>query len=153
MNPSRLLATLLVAALGIGCSTTTSVTLLSTKNVDLSARHDVVARGEKSSNGRMWLLILPLGPEPSALKAARDLLERKQGDYLTNVQVESSGFSLLAISFGSVSVKADVWQRATTPPPQAAPAVMPAPVEKPSEQAAPMETPSDEPASEATSAP
>lgn len=114
-------AMVLTAALAAGCSTKTNLTLVSTKNVDLSAPHKVVARGAESTNGRVWLLFIPLGPEPNALEAANKILEKNKGDYLSNVEVETGGFSLLAISFGSVTVKGDVYQRVAATPAVSAP--------------------------------
>jgi hypothetical protein len=141
LNLARLAGALLVAALGIGCTTTSNLTVVSTRNVDFSAPHEVVARGAKSTNGRLWLLVIPLGPEPSALKAVNTLLEKNDGDYLTNVEVESGGFSLLALSWGSVTVKADVWQTSSTSP---APAPAATPTPAPTGTPAPAETPGDE---------
>jgi len=138
----------MIAALAAGCSTTSTVTLLSTKNVDLSADHDVIARDASSTNGRMWLLFIPLGREPSAMRAANDLLEKHQGDYLTNVKVESSGFSLLALSFGSVSLKADVSQRLSAKPVSPA-----APEAPPADEPAPPPAPESSPAPESDEAP
>ena len=79
-------------AFGLGCSTTQNLTLLSTRNVDLSAPHDVIARGKKESDGRFWLLFIPFGGEPNGLKATSELLEKNEGDYLTNVEVTSTGW-------------------------------------------------------------
>jgi hypothetical protein len=54
------------------------------------------------------------------------LLEEKDADYLTNVDVTEGGWTLLAISGGWVEVEADPWRRSvgaksSTPPSDAAP--------------------------------
>jgi hypothetical protein len=135
-----LLLIMLIATLfGLGCSTTQSLTLASTRNVDLSAPHEVVARGKSKTDGRFWLLFIPFGGEPNGIGALSDLLEKAEGDYLTNVEVTSTGWSLLAVSWGSVSVKGDVL-RAVARPAAPAPAPMPA--------SAPMTEPVTEPATE-----
>ena len=53
----------LTSYLFLGCSTTQTLTLVSTKNVDLSAQHDVTARAEEKSEGRFWLLFIPFASE------------------------------------------------------------------------------------------
>ena len=124
MISRSLLGAVLVATLfGLGCSTTQTLTLASTRNVDLSAPHEVIARGKSKTDGRFWLLFIPFGGEPNGVGALSDLLEKSEGDYLTNVEVTSTGWSLLAVSWGSVSVKGDVLRAVAKP---AAPAPMPA---------------------------
>jgi len=86
------------------------MTLFSTKNVEMSQPHDRFPRVSES-DGRLWLLFLPLGGEPSGLKAADRLMEEQKADYLTNVEVTEGGWTLLAISYGWVEVEADPWRR------------------------------------------
>ena len=123
-----LLIIMLIATLvGFGCSTTRNLTLASTRNVDLSAPHEVVARGKSKTDGRFRLLFIPFGGGPNGIGALSDLLEKSGGDYLTNVEVTSTGWSLLAVSWGSVSVKGDVLRAVERPAaPAAAPMVEPA---------------------------
>jgi hypothetical protein len=103
------LSVLLATALP-GCSSKVArLTIYSTRNVDLSAEHDRLERAERSDS-RLWLLFLPLGGEPSGIEAAQDILEEKGADYLTNVEVNEGGWTLLAISFGWVEVAADPWR-------------------------------------------
>jgi hypothetical protein len=110
-----LTALIMVSALGLGCSNTRTLTLLSTRNVELSADHEVVARGAEDSEVRFWLLFIPFAGEPDAIGATTSLLEKQGGEYLTNVEVKSTGWSLLAFSWGSVTVKGDVHRRAGQP--------------------------------------
>jgi hypothetical protein len=144
----RLLGILLMALLfSFGCSTTRSLTLASTRNVDLSAPHEVISRGASRTDGRFWLLFIPFGGEPDGIGALSDLLEKEEGDYLTNVEVTATGWSLLAVSWGSVSVKGDVLRAVERPAaPVPAPAAMPAPSAMP--EAAGQAMPGDEDAVE-----
>jgi hypothetical protein len=98
-----------LAATAFGCtSKVATVTMFSTRNVDMSQSHDRLPRA-KESDSRLWLLFIPLGGAPSGLQAAVDLIEDKDADYLTNVDVTEGGWSLLAISRGWVTVEADPW--------------------------------------------
>jgi hypothetical protein len=56
-------------------------------------------------------VFIPLGGSPSGLRAATDLIEAQNADYLTNVDVTEGGWTLLAISMGWVTVEADPWRR------------------------------------------
>jgi len=101
---------LLLAAGLPGCSSKVArLTIYSTRNVDMSAAHDRLPRAERSDS-RLWLLFLPLGGEPSGIEAAQEILEEKNADYLTNVEVSEGGWTLLAISGGWVEVAADPWR-------------------------------------------
>ena len=101
----------LLATVALGCSSTVAkMTLFSTKNVEMSQPHDRLERASES-DGRLWLLFLPLGDEPSGLRAAASLLEEQKADYLTNIEVSEGGWSLLAISYGWVEVEADPWRQ------------------------------------------
>ena len=108
---SSLMALCLLFAAGLpGCSSKVArLTIYSTRNVDMSAAHDRLERTERSDS-RLWLLFLPLGGEPSGIEAAQDILEEKNADYLTNVEVSEGGWTLLAISGGWVEVSADPWR-------------------------------------------
>jgi hypothetical protein len=108
--PSSIASCLLLAAGITGCSSHVArLTLYSTRNVDLSAQHDRLPRVEQSDR-RLWLAFIPLGGEPSGLVAAQEILEDKNADYLTNVEVREGGWTLLAISMGWVEVAADPWR-------------------------------------------
>jgi hypothetical protein len=87
-----------------------TVTIFSTRNVEMSQPHDRLPRVEESDS-RLWLLFLPLGGAPSGLRAATDIIEDENADYLTHVEVTEGGWSLLAISMGWVTVEADPWRR------------------------------------------
>jgi hypothetical protein len=100
-----------LASVGTGCTSTVGkVTLFSTRNVEVTQPHDRLPRA-KESEVRLWLAFIPLGSEPSGLRAASDLLEEQNADYLTNVEVTDGGWSLLAVSMGWVTVEADPWRR------------------------------------------
>jgi len=101
----------LLPTIALGCSSkVASVTMFSTRNVELTQPHDRLER-TKESDSRLWLLFLPLGGEPSGLQAAARILEEQNADYLTNAEVTEGGWSLLAISYGWVEVEADPWRR------------------------------------------
>src|SRR5437773_11950244 len=86
----------LLAAAASGCSSHVArLTLFSTKNVDLSQPHDRIDRG-KETDHRFWLLFLPLGGAPSGLRAATQIQDDEDADYLTNVEVTEGGWTLLA---------------------------------------------------------
>ena len=107
---SFIVLSLLLAAALPGCSSKVArLTIYSTRNIDMSAPHDRLERTERSDS-RLWLLFLPLGGEPSGIEAAQDILEEKNADYLTNVEVTEGGWTLLAISGGWVEVSADPWR-------------------------------------------
>ena len=109
-----------------GCTDTiANLTMVSTKTTDFSKQHTRAASQASASDGRLWILILPLGGKPSIDVAVNELLTKHNGDYLTDAKIEDSGWSLLAISYGSISVKGDVWT--ATPPMAAPPASTPAP--------------------------
>jgi hypothetical protein len=106
----------IVAAAALGCtSDVAKLTLFSTRNVELTQPHDRIDRVSETDH-RFWLLFLPLGRAPSGLRAARQIQDEKNADYLTNVEVTEGGWTLLAISHGWVTVEADAWrQRSGTP--------------------------------------
>ena len=100
----------LLVAMASGCaSKVASLTIFSTRNVDLSAAHDRLPRTERTDR-RLWLLFLPLGGPPSGLLAAEEILDETNADYLTNVEVKEGGWTILAISGGWVEVAADPWR-------------------------------------------
>lgn len=115
----------LVAALASGCaSKVATLTVFSTKQVELTQLHDRVDR-VKETDTRIWLLFVPLGGAPSGLDAAVRILDEQKADYLTNVEVTEGGWSILALSGGWVEVEADAWRRRsgagiTSPPSPAA---------------------------------
>lgn len=100
-----------LVATALGCSSkVATLTLFSTRQVELTQPHDRVDR-VKETDSRLWLLFLPLGGAPSGLSAAVRILEEQKADYLSNVEVTEGGWSLLAISGGWVEVEADAWRR------------------------------------------
>jgi hypothetical protein len=111
MRLATLAVLTMTSVMAVGCSNTRTLSLLSTRNVDISGQHEIVERGASDSETRFWLLFIPFAGEPDGIGATRSLLEKKEGDYLTNVEVKSTGWSLLAISWGSVTIKGDVYRR------------------------------------------
>jgi len=108
-------STMLVAT-ALGCTShVATVTLFSTRNVEMTQPHERLSRA-KESDSRLWLLFLPLGAPPSGLRAATDMIEDEDADYLTNIEVTEGGWSLLAVSMGWVTVEADPWRRSGVAP-------------------------------------
>jgi hypothetical protein len=104
-----------LCATALGCaSKVATVTLFSTRNVEMSQPHERMPRASESDS-RLWLLFIPLGSAPSGLQAAVDLLEDEKADYLTNAEVSEGGWTLLAVSMGWVTVEADPWRRSAAP--------------------------------------
>jgi hypothetical protein len=100
-----------LASTSLACTShVANVTIFSTRNVEMSQPHERLPRKEESDS-RLWLLFLPLGSAPSGLRAATDMIEEQNADYLTNVDVTEGGWTLLAISQGWVTVEADPWRR------------------------------------------
>jgi hypothetical protein len=111
MRVPKSLALSLLAIVALGCtSTVASVTIFSTRNVEMSQPHDRLERATERDS-RLWLLFLPLGREPSGLRAAMDMIEDENADYLTNIEVTEGGWSLLAVSYGWVKIEADPWRK------------------------------------------
>lgn len=101
---------MVLAASAMGCSSkVATLTMFSTRNVDMSAAHDRLER-TTATDSRLWLLFIPLGGAPSGLEAAVEILEKKNADYLTNVDVTDGGWSILALSGGWIEVQADPWR-------------------------------------------
>src|SRR5262245_48230351 len=97
---AAVLAALALSASAWGCvSHVATLTLLSTRQVELGTPHERLERTSETDR-RLWLLFLPLGGAPSGLDAAVRILEDKDADYLTNVEVREGGWTLLAISSG-----------------------------------------------------
>lgn len=100
----------------MGCSTTiANLDVVSTKTADFSQQHARAASQASASDGRLWITILPLGGAPSIDKAINNLLDKYNGDYLTDTKVIETGWSLIAISYGAIEVRGDVWSTAATP--------------------------------------
>ena len=102
--------------LATGCTDTVArLTVVSTKTTDFGETHYRAASQASAGDGRLWLTILPLGGAPSIEKAINDLLQKYNGDYLTDTKIDESWWSLLVISWGSVSVTGDVWTAGAAP--------------------------------------
>lgn len=100
---------LLLAVLAAGCTAELGrFTVMSTKNVDLSAPHQVVQRGVEGDEGRFWLLFIPFGGAPTITGAVDEALEESEGDYLTSVTVSEGGFWVVLFGYGWVEAKGDV---------------------------------------------
>jgi hypothetical protein len=104
----------------MGCSTTiANLDVVSTKTSDFSAAHYRSANQASASDGRLWITILPLGGAPSIDTGINNLLNKYNGDYLTDAKVDESWWSLLVISYGAIDVKGDVWTAGAAPAPAA----------------------------------
>ena len=102
--------------LAAGCTTTVDgITLLSTRNVDMSGQHEPAGERLSRSDGRLWLLFIPLGGAPSPKEATTELLEANHADYLKNAEVTSGGWSLIVLSYGWFSVEGDPWRTESLP--------------------------------------
>ena len=100
----------------LGCSTTiANLSVVSTKTADFSQLHTRSASQASASDGRLWITILPLGGAPSIDKGIDNLLDKYNGDYITDAKVEEVGWSLLVISYGAISVTGDVWTAGAAP--------------------------------------
>ncbi len=111
MRRALVSALVLVSLFAFGCSTTRRATIVSTRNVELGARHEVVAPAATAGDFRLWLLFIPLGGLKHPIALVSKLLEKHEGDYLTNVEAKTGGFSLLVLSWNTSSVKGDVHRR------------------------------------------
>ena len=113
----RSLALALAGFFALGCSTTIAhLNVVSTKTTDFGEQHYRSASQASASDGRLWITILPLGGAPSIDKGINNLLEKHNGDYLTDAKVDDVGWSLLVISYGAISVTGDVWTAGSAPP-------------------------------------
>lgn len=106
---AALLLGLLIAIFGCSSKVAT-ITMFSTRNVEMSQPHDRLERVTETDR-RLWLVFIPLGGSPSGLDAAQRIIEENGADYLTNVEVNEGGWSILALSGGWVEVAADPWRR------------------------------------------
>ena len=86
------------------------ITVLSTRNVEFGGVHEPAGERIKTSEGRLWLLFLPLGGSPDAKQTLTDALEEAEADYLRNVHLVSGGWSILALSYGWITVEGDPWR-------------------------------------------
>ena len=94
----------------LGCSTTlANLDVVSTKTTDFAQAHHRSASQASDTDGRLWITILPLGSAPSIDKAINNLLEKYNGDYLTDAKISETGWSILLVSYGEIEVKGDVW--------------------------------------------
>jgi hypothetical protein len=111
MRVGILVLSVMLVSMVTGCTNQIGkATIFSTRNVEMSQPHERLPRA-KEMDSRLWLAFIPLGAPPSGMQAAIDLIEDQNADYLTNVEVTEGGWSLLAISFGWVTVEADPWRR------------------------------------------
>ena len=109
----------LASFFALGCTTTIAhLNIVSTKTTDLGQTHYRSASQASASDGRLWITILPLGGAPSIDKGINNLLEKHNGDYLTDTKIDDVSWSLLVISYGAISVTGDVWTAGSAPPPK-----------------------------------
>ncbi|MBN1128730.1 MAG: hypothetical protein JXA71_07070 [Chitinispirillaceae bacterium] len=108
---SRLLyASLLLAALS-GCSTTiASFGTLSIEPIDQDAKYVLVGKNVEGEALVYLLWCIPLGI-PSIEKAARDLLNKYDGDYIDNVNVQNYFFWTYLFGKYGYKVTGNVYRR------------------------------------------
>lgn len=110
-SPRRILAVFVSCLSLIACSTTIDgITLMSTRNVELGGEHESLGDRVGTTDRRLWIAFIPLGPEPSPKRALTQVLEDNQADYLRNASFQVGGWSLIALSYGWVSVEGDPWR-------------------------------------------
>ena len=101
-----------ISILAFGCTVRqTGFTVLSTKHVELSRidlKETDVARNQKGSDSRLWILFIPLAGNPTLEDAVNTCLENGKGDFIINPIVDSSWWSLILFSYGSWHVEGDV---------------------------------------------
>jgi hypothetical protein len=94
-----------------GCAQLSHLTLASTKNVDMSAGSERTGERKSASSSRLWILFIPFGRAPNFDRAMSHAIEKGKGDFLTNVQVQQGGWSIIGlVSLGWVNVEGDVWR-------------------------------------------
>jgi hypothetical protein len=106
----RVLASVLLGSLCFACSTTVDLTVASTRNIEFSLPQEEAGARASKTDRRAWLLFLPLGSAPAGKTALTELLVEADADYARNVQVTSFGWSLIVLSYGSITVEADPWR-------------------------------------------
>jgi hypothetical protein len=115
MKPNIFKISLMVACIVLqgmlsGCSTTSDLTVLSSKVVRLND-FELDKADRKDAYGedvRHWFLCIPFGPPPTMKEALDRGLEQGGGDVFTDVRVENWGWSMLIYSQGGWSVKGTV---------------------------------------------
>ncbi len=93
-----------------GCSSTSDLTVLSSKVVRLND-FELDKADRKEAYGedvRHWFLFFAFGSPPSLKEALDRGLEQGGGDVMTDVRVENWGWSILLYSQGGWSVKGTV---------------------------------------------
>jgi hypothetical protein len=115
MKSPTIKVSLLALGLGLqmmlsGCSTTSDLTVLSSKVVRLND-FELDKADRKDAYGedvRHWFLCIPFGPPPTMKEALDRGLEAGGGDVFTDVRVENWGWSIIIYSQGGWSVKGTV---------------------------------------------
>lgn len=95
-----------------GCTTTVGrFPLLSTKYNEIS-RVDLTQveyhRDVEASDGRVWILFVPLGGAPTIERAVDGCLRSGFGDFMTSAAVDSFWWSCFFVSYESYRVRGDV---------------------------------------------
>lgn len=107
----NLLATcIVIQGMLSGCSSTSDLTVLSSKVVRLND-FELDKADRKEAYGedvRHWFLCIPFGPQPTMKEALDRGLEQGGGDVLTDVRVENWGWSILLYGQDGWSVKGTV---------------------------------------------
>lgn len=113
MNKFYIWLSLVLATALSACTTSNGrYAVISGKPAELDtflSPHHLVAANVEAESSRAIVLFIPCGETPTADKAIKELLERYQGDYLTNVRISHTSLNLLFwYNYSAWKVKADV---------------------------------------------
>jgi hypothetical protein len=116
----------LAAALLAGCTSEDGrFTIISTKNVDLASidsKPSSEAKNIARSDRRLWILFIPLGSAPTTYEIIDKCLDAGDGDYMTSAKQTRFWWSLLLVSWQSMTIEGDVRSTTARKPATAPPA-------------------------------
>ena len=103
------MAALLMASAG-GCVTRLGDFSLMSTGTPQYAKMDTahITSEVKGSDGRLWVLFIPLARPPSIETALNQCLDRGRGDFMERARVERMWWTLLVLSYDEYSCKGDV---------------------------------------------
>lgn len=98
-----------------GCSQRLgSFTILSTRNVEMSAERSLVERDVRGRDGIAWFLFIPIG-SPSLSDAVDKILAKNDADFLTNVVIHYDFWTIIIFSYEGYKLTADAWRNGAAP--------------------------------------
>jgi hypothetical protein len=115
-NPLPLAVLLLAASILPGCvQRHGDLSVVSSRNVDLDAEHEMVVRGAVGKAYKHIIIIIPTGM-PNMEEAIDAALDEHEGDYLTNAKI-SYLFWFIPYIYGQFGykVEGDVWKKVEEP--------------------------------------